>query len=172
MSPPRSNNWAALIVVAVLLWLAIGARAAVTDADVYNHLAQFEGWRDAPYQLRGVWHVGLGHNLTAHGQKVRFYSRIELESFARADIAAARQTCRTFVWCFDELPDTVQIVTMGLAFNVGRAGFAQFTGLRLALKWRAWNLAYTELGLSKWAQQVSPIRASYYLRTLRNAHDR
>lgn len=150
------------------LWLTSKAVAApVPDTEVLADLRRWEGWRDAPYRLRGQWHVGLGHNLSAHREPVRTYSRAELNAFAARDIAAARAACRQGVEGFDDLPRRVQLVALGLAFNVGRTGFMGFRHFRLALSRRAYESARTELGLSQWYRQAPAARANAYLTVLR-----
>ncbi len=171
MSPPRHNTLLSLIVVVVMLWLALRAHGApVSDAQVRNDLEHWEAWRAEPYQLDGQWHVGLGHNLSAHAQPIRPYSHVELLRFAQDDIASARGACQSLVDYFDDLPPQVQLAVIGIAYTVGRTGFSDFRGMRLALNWRKYNLAANELANSHWVKKVSPERFHAYFNAIRHAH--
>ncbi len=131
------------------------------------YLVQWEGYSLTPYRDGPGYSVGIGHSLFANREKVRPYSRAEVERFFYRDTSWVIDACRLGITGFDQLPTDVRLVCIGLAFGVGRTGFARFHQFRLALSHRAYNAAAHELGLSKWyRQQVSPARARAAYNTL------
>ena len=153
------------IPLALLSFCCSTLGAAPSVAAVRESLIKWEGYRLTPYRDpsgRAVC-VGVGHSLTAHREPVRVrYTAREVEKMLLRDIATALDTCRAAVDRFDDLPDDVQLVCLNLAFSCGRSGFMRFVNLRLALRYRAYELAASELGLSLWyRQQASPERARW-----------
>ena len=137
--------------------------AAPSLGIIRESLIKWEGYRLTPYKDGRATCVGVGHNLTARREKAKpRYTALEVERFLLRDIAAALDTCRAAVDRFDGLPDDVQLVCINVAFTCGRSGFMRFTNLRRALKYRAYELAASELGHSLWYRsQVSPARARW-----------
>jgi len=150
--------------LAILFSSSLGAAPSV--AAIRENLIKWEGYRLTPYHdpsNRAVWCVGVGHSLTAHRERVKpRYTTHEIERFLLRDIATSLDTCRVAVERFDDLPDDVQLVCINVAFSCGRAGFMRFVNLRRALRYRAYELAASELGHSLWYQkQVAPARARW-----------
>lgn len=135
------------------------AVASPTDAAYLAYLTKVEGYCTVPYQSAGDWHVGIGHDLSAHGEHPRAsYTAAEIKHLFQHDLVIAIMTCRDGVRDFDSLPNDVQLVTVGLAFNCGPLGFRRWTGFRFALGHRAFNAAASEVGQSLWARQVGASR--------------
>ncbi len=142
----------------LLLPLCVAAKP-VTHQAAFPELRKWEGYSLVPYKDGVCMSVGLGHNLTAHAQPIRPYTDAECRAFYVHDFAIAQESCRAGVTDFDNLPQNVQIVTIGLVMCVGPKGFRAFKGLRLALSRRAFNAASAEIADSKWFHQVSRARA-------------
>lgn len=158
-----------LFVAALVLSASALAASPVSYHRIRGHLIEWEGYHTSPYRDGSDWSVGVGHNLTANGQKVRkSYSRTEIEQFLIADISWALDVCRAGVRDFDDLPESAQLVAIGVAFTVGRTGFMRLHGFRTALSYRSFNAAGHELNSLKWAKQVSPNRRKQYVMTLVN----
>lgn len=159
--------------LALSLWVLLAgcasvAAAPVTLSQIRAHLTQWEGYSLVPYR-DGVnsWSVGVGHSLSANCEPVKArYSPAEVESLLLRDIAWSLDACRQGIRAFDELPERVQLVAIGVAFGVGRTGFDRFRSFRLGLSMRAFNGAAHELATSRWATQVSPQRRQHYVQTL------
>ncbi len=162
ITPPRRPMIGHLIVVAVLVWLLSGVviwGAPVSYAECRVELIKWEGYKLTPYRDGISWVVGVGHSLTANGERVRpRYSQAQIERYLAQDYAWAVDSCRANIRGFDDLPEDVQLVCINLAFTVGRTGFARFKGFCLALSYRAYNTAASQLSLSRWSHQVSSQR--------------
>lgn len=169
----RHHTFIRLVSLCVMLYLmARTLKAAPIDAaTAFTSLLVHEGFRSSPYRDPGPrkhWIVGLGHNLTANRQtRKASYTRDELMAFFDRDLAAALRGLRRDVPDFDGLPEDVQLVCLHLIWGVGPTGFSRFVNFRRALRHRFFNLAATEVALSKWHSQVSPERANWAVRTLR-----
>lgn len=167
----RQHTLMRLVLLAIILWLlhAAAFAAPVGLATIRQHLVQWEGYRLTPYKDGpNGYSVGIGHSLFANGERVKpRYTAIEVERLLLRDIAWSLDSCRTGIDRFDDLPERVQLVAIGVAFTTGRTGFIRFSGFRRALSWRAFDMAASELGRSRWYTQVSARRANAYIRTLR-----
>ncbi len=156
----------------LLLALACVASACAAPLNtdlVMVEMTLWEGHRLTPYPDAGGWSVGIGHSLTQHGEPVkRTYTRLEVRQLFYHDLAVAYEAARAGVSDFDDLPDDVRLLTLGVIWGVGPTGFERFRAFRLALSYRSYDLAANELGLSRWYQQVSPRRANAALHTLRS----
>ena len=149
------------------------ATTGLTLDQIRAHLVQWEGYRTQPYRDGPGWSVGIGHSLTQHGEQGiwhRPYTSVEIERLFRRDVAWSLDACRQGIEDFDALPIDVQLVAIGVCWGVGRTGFERFRGFRLALSYRAYDSAATELRLSRWAGQVGPNRTRAYVQTLRQAY--
>lgn len=152
----------------LFLSLLSPAFAAPSPARIRAELVKWEGYRLVPYRDGAHWSVGIGHNLTVNRQPARRYSPAEVERFFLADVSWALDACRKGISDFDDLPEQVQLVCISVAFGVGRTGFDRFRNFRLAMSYRAYDSAASELRLSKWATQVSPARRDHHIRVLRS----
>lgn len=165
--PPRAPSlW--LVGLILLILGALALRGAPVSADaIKRHLVEWEGYSLVPYRDGPGWSAGIGHSLTMHGHPVRSrYTAAQVDRWFREDVSWALDACRRGIERFDDLPHDVQIVCVGIAFGVGRTGFDRFRNLRLALSYRAYRSAASELRLSRWATQVSPVRRDYYVSVL------
>lgn len=177
MTPPRSTSLGVVIVLVTLGWLAVRGRASERDpmgitlpghSSAYLHLSHWEGYRLTAYPDRnGTWSVGVGHSLGVRPRRMT-YTAAEVQALFNHDLAIALATARECVERFDELPEQVRNVTLGLIWCCGPSGFRAWHGFILALRYRAWNGAAVELTRSRWWQEVSAERANAYLRILRS----
>jgi hypothetical protein len=99
---------------------------------------------------------------------VRNYTHQEVIDFFEQDYNQMVASARRLVVDFDKLPEPAQLVVINLMWSVGPTGFAKFKNFRLALKYRAFNLARAELIDSKWAGQVQPERLHWALASLKS----
>ncbi len=162
----------ALSVFALLCVAPLAAVAAPVPAtSVHMVLQASEGYHLKPYRdgVMGPWTVGIGHSLSARGESVKdSYTPAEIHAFFLRDLSEARNACRASVRAFDDLPESVQVVTLSLVWCVGPTGFTRFTRFRAALSDRDYAAAARELAASKWASQVSPARVRWSLSLLRS----
>lgn len=152
--------------LAFLVSLACHSALAATPEKVKEELVKWEGYHLNPYRDGDHWSVGVGHNLSARHQKVRHYSRSEIERFFQSDLKWALDICRKGVKDFDLLPEEAQTICVSLTWGVGRVGFMSFKRFRAALAARDWKKAALELRSSKWATQVSPARLENHVAAL------
>lgn len=166
-APPKGpTRWLALLVVLILTVLAMRG-APITVEQARQHLIQWEGYHLTPYRDGSSWSVGIGHNLTAHGEVKRpRYSHLEVQRMFLKDLAWSLDALRKSIRAFDDLPQDVQLVALSVVWTTGRTGFNRFTSFRRALSYRAFNGAAHELALSRWAKQVSPSRRDHHVRVL------
>lgn len=188
MTPPRSTHPIALVLLAILIWLAFAGRAraesapltvrvavpqVLTDYTTYvPALVHWEGRRNRPYRDGEGWSVGVGHSLTMNRESAiwsRPYTELEVERMLVADLSWALDAARKGVDDFDSLPIEVRRITVGIAFTVGRTGFERFVDLRRSLSRRAFDAAATSLLFSRWRTQVSRERYLAYRAVLRAA---
>jgi hypothetical protein len=152
-----------------LLCAATAYAAPVSTDHAYADLVRWEGHKLVPYRDQDGWSVGVGHALTMHGEPVkRSYTRAEVYQLFLHDFAVSKEVCRAGIRDFDRLPEDVQLVALGLAWGVGPTGFMRFRSFRLALSYRAYEAAVTELATSRWARQVSAARLNAAIHVLRS----
>lgn len=158
-----------LLFVVLCLCATITRAAPVFIDRAWREMVKWEGNKTTPYRDAGGWSVGVGHNLTAHGQPVKSaYTRAEVYQLFLHDLAVSLEAARAGVRDFDDLPQDVQLVVLGVIWGVGPTGFTRFHSFRLALSYRAYSSATTELASSKWARQVSAARYNVAIRVLRS----
>lgn len=158
---------ATLFIVLSLLGGPLAAAPSV--ATVRAHLIEHEGYRLTPYRDGPGYSVGIGHSLSANGERVKQrYTRAEVERLFLRDYAWALDSVRKGIRDFDDLPERAQLVALGVAWTTGRVGFERFIDFCRCLGYRAFDSAAIELRLSKWATQVSPKRVAAYVQILRS----
>ncbi len=145
------------LLVILCLFLAPCAYAQ-SYAELRAHVISEEGYRFKPYLLRGQWHVGVGHKLSAPGRPL---VRYEIEHLLAKDLKVAGDAAYSHVKHFSRHPKPVRIMLVGLAYTVGPTGFRQFVLFRAAIDAYDYRLAAYELGASDWARQL-PSRATRY----------
>lgn len=157
----------------LLLLLPVSLQAHPVSLDsVWRHLVAYEGYRERPYRDGSGWSVGVGHSLTANRERAvwsRPYTHGEIVGLFHRDLSWAVDACRAGVARFDELPEAAQLVALGVAWTVGRTGFAGMQSFRACLSRRDFTGASRALGRSRWHTQVGPIRAQAYRNDLMNA---
>lgn len=131
---------------------------AQTRQEYRAFLVANEGYSLTPYLSANETHVGIGH-LLKPGERHGRYTAAQVETLFNADLDYAVQSCRLAFVRFDELPKDVRLALVSLSFTVGRRGLLDFVNLRLAITYRAYQLAAAELADSRWWGQVSPGRA-------------
>jgi lysozyme len=116
--------------------------------NIFDQLVRDEGTRYTAYQdSRGVWTLGIGHNLSVP------ISHDAARQILRDDVLAADTSCRQLpIW--RELSEARQGVLVNMAFNLGFAGLMQFRGMYQALEAADYPAAAREMLASRWATQV------------------
>ncbi len=169
MPPPLPSRRRQILLCAIVLVVLGGLAlrgAPVSLADIRASLLRFEGYTLTPYRDGPAYSVGVGHNLTANGQKARHYTPIEVEAFLLRDVSWSIDCCRSGVAGFDDLPPPIQLAVIHVAFGCGRVGFHRFYAFRSALSRRSYPQAARQLAASRWASQVSPARRDWALTAL------
>lgn len=154
-----------------LLSLALfpSLRASPSLETYKREMIKWEGIKFAPYADGKCFTSGIGHNLNAHREKLKpRYSTLEVDRWFYKDLSLALDAANAGIRDFDDLPDEVQLMVIGLIWTVGPTGFKRFINLRRALSWRAYEAAAIELLDSKWATQVSPARVRHYRHILQS----
>ncbi len=169
--PLHTHTLVKLVSFAAIVWLlfsALTSRGESLNVDAARtYLTRYEGYRLTAYEDREwTWSAGIGHSLGYGPPRRMTYTRAEVEAWFQSDLRVALAAARVSVRDFDQLPQDVQLVVVGLIWCVGPTGFAQFKDFRLALSHKAYNAAHISLALSKWAQQVGPARRNDALRVL------
>ena len=138
---------------------------------MYDHdkllreLERDEGLRLKPYQdSLGIWTVGVGHNLEAHGLPLHMiigllekhglpheYSDELLEGHIEDALLGLT---RLWVGWKEELSDVRQRVLINMYFNLGESRFGRFPKFWAALKEGNYEEAALQMMESKWAKQV------------------
>lgn len=121
-----------------------------------------EGKRLHLYQdEKGNWTIGYGYNLSANPIPENVADLLLLTS-----TQVAEQDCQEAVSNFDSLSDVRQAVLIGMAFNLGRQGFGEFTTFFDLIEAGDFSAASDDL-LKSLAAQESPARYQRYAEALR-----
>lgn len=158
-----------LLAIAILLFS--GCDSEKYYYNLYKkELVKHEGYRNNVYRDRlGNLTVGIGH-LIINDISVKegdYYSDFEVERLFQQDLKVALQIAREYVLEFDQKPEPIQIVLVGLAFNLGETRFGKFKKFIEAVNNRDYVTASKEIRNSKYYRQV-PTRAEYYIQLLLN----
>lgn len=139
-----------------LIVFAIGLNAAAqTPADYKTFIQQWEGCKHTPYRDTNGWTVGIGHSLTAKGEKVEsYYTTQQIDTFFYQDLDGCLKSARRIIPAFDTLPTNAKLVVVSLIFNLGENGFVKFKKFIRAVNSRNFMLASDELKDSVWFNQV------------------
>lgn len=119
-----------------------------------------EGCRLTAYKdSRGVWTIGWGYNLEAHG-----YARDECEGLTwtqqQADAALADEIQAVLAeldrrWPkWRDLDEVRQAAVVSSVYQLGAPGAAKFVSTIRALTDRNWSAAAVQMSASRWAQQT------------------
>lgn len=149
------------LIALCLLAAALPGRAQ-SYTELRVHIVVEEGYSLKPYVLRGVYHVGIGHRV--YGVP-RTLTKREVEHLFAADLKKAGDTVYVSTLRFSRHPKVVRVMLVSLAFNVGTAGYLDFTRFRAAIDARDYRTAARELQASNWARQL-PNRAARYIAAL------
>ena len=113
-----------------------------------EQLYRDEGCKDKAYlDTEGHWTIGVGHNL-----EVPLPPAI-LDLILEHDIRRARRACESLPE-YANLSPVRRGVLENMVFNLGLAGFMEFTRMRQALALGDYREAAKEMLDSKWARQV------------------
>lgn len=157
--------------VMLLMVLPVKAKP-LTEPEIQSYitfLKEYEGFSAEVYtDSYGDLCVGIGHNLSAHRQvtKQRYYNIRQINRFFNTDLEEALVTAHSCVWNFDQQPEVIQRLIVGVIWTVGDQGFRKFYKFRLALGKNDYRLAASELRHSLWFTQVQEERSRDYITLL------
>lgn len=128
---------------------------------------QHEGYRLAAYQdSKGIWTVGIGHNLQAHGLpwvqcvdpstydwSATTITPQQAEDLFRVDIKGALADCAALPY-WDALNDSQKLAIADMMFNMGQPTFATFTTFNRLMLAGTYDAAANDLAGTLWARQV------------------
>ena len=117
-----------------------------------EQLMRDEGLRLKAYQdSRGVWTIGVGHNLEA-----RAIPREAAVLIFEADLAdTILDVGKALPWVAT-LDEPRRAAVLNMAFNLGVAGLLEFRRALAAMQRQEWAEAAKEMLDSDWATQVGP----------------
>jgi lysozyme len=141
-----------------------GRAAIVTISSVAELVELHEGRKNFAYQdTRGIWTVGVGHNLQAKPLKDDAITLIR-----DGDIQDARTACEAiFPGLFATFSEPRQAALIDMVFQLGPAGVHGFSGMIAAIQIGDWDTAAADALASRWAQQT-PARAQMNAEILRS----
>lgn len=127
-------------------------------------LAEDEGKRLEMYQdSKGIWTVGIGHNLEENG-----ISEAVCSLMFKEDIDLARLDAMKFSW-YSKLNDPRRSVILSLIFNMGLTRFSKFKKTIGYLEQGLYQSASIELKDSKWYRKdVSKHRSERLIEMMRS----
>ena len=126
-------------------------------------LKRDEGVKAQAYQdSKGIWTVGVGHNL-----QTKPLSQAAIEQILSDDIADAVREAHALVPGLDTLDNVRQRVLVNMAFNLGQGTLSHFVKFLAAVHAQDWKTAATEMSTSAWAAQVGmrAVRLEAMIRT-------
>lgn len=129
-------------------------------------LVEHEGQRLERYDIDGVPHIGIGHNIIGRdlSDETLEFLGVEDENdlqvltdeqcsyLFQKDLDVVLNDCAHFFPDFDELSDVRQEVIVMMLFNLGMVRFARFKQLIAAIYDKNWNKAAAEIMDSKAAR--------------------
>lgn len=124
--------------------------AALKKALLHDEGFELKAYQDS----KGIWTIGVGRNL----ERLQI-SKETAEEWLEEDIQRVMQWMARFPW-FAELNAVRQNVVVNMGFELGQSrfnGFQKFIGF---LARQNYQLASSEMMVSKWAQSDSPRRAA------------
>lgn len=146
----------------ILLLVSSLSCAAQSLDEIKTYVRAAEGCSLVSYQLRGEWHIGVGHRLNAWHPSI---STARADRYLMTDLTWAMRAAFQLVPSFETQPKSVRLMIIALVFNTGADGFARFVGFRRALGARDYRAAARELRMSLWSRQLER-RASTYIAIL------
>lgn len=136
--------------------------------DVRKQIEGFEGRRSAAYPdplTRGSpWTIGVGHT----GPEVRadsYWTEEQIDAALTTDILRATNGLMLAYPWFASLNDPRQAVLVGMAFQMGLGGLAEFKHMLAAVRDEHWADAAQQMHLSNWYRQT-PDRAGRLARQM------
>ncbi len=158
-------------VVVVLIYVSAVLAVDIDKSKLKSQLIKHEGKRSKVYKdSEGIPTIGVGFNLSRNDAKAKIedlgidYNKVltgdqeltdaQIDKLLTADIEVAIAGARSVVKNFDSLSDVRKRVVSDMVFNLGKAGFSQFTKMISAIEERNFDDAAKEMKNSKWCSQV------------------
>lgn len=143
--------------LALLLLILTGATVrAQSLQEVRTYIVQEEGVRLTAYRDRGAYAIGVGHSTRAPLPSI---TQAEAERLLTVDVERAYLAALRLTPRFESQPQTVRLLIISLAFELGDTGYARFIAFRRAIDRHDYRAAACHLHHSLWARQV-PGRAA------------
>lgn len=119
-----------------------------------------EGKRNKAYQdSRGIWTIGIGHNLEADGfspeeARLQVWTDDQISTQLEKDIREALEGIDLKLPWTNSLDDNRHAVIVGMAFQLGLDGLLKFKNTLRAVQEGRWQLAHDNMLQSRWASQA------------------
>lgn len=143
----------------------------ITAQELVPYITYWEGYRERPYKdSRGIWTVGVGFNLEARGDRLRFapfkttaeaviqgrrqLTRREIELLLQEEITHSLNAAKRLVPNLSVHPRTIQAIVVDMVYNLGERGFRNFVNARAALREKNYQKFADEIEDSRWFSQV------------------
>lgn len=160
-----------------------GTGQVIPASSLIEYVTHWEGYREQPYKdSRGIWTVGVGFNLEAHGARLtrppfnttaqavisgqRRLTRPEIELLLREELDSARNAAIRMHSDLGAHPPEIQAIVIDLIYNVGEAGWRGFVNTRAALNRKDYEGFANGLQNSRWYGQVGR-RSQAHVNTVR-----
>jgi len=113
-------------------------------------LRRHEGYEKFPYKCTaGKTTIGIGHNLDDNGLPDHI-----IQALFEYDIEQIANELSDRLEFFERLPETIQIVLLDMAFNLGVPRLMKFKKMLRFAELGEWFGVYQQMLDSKWAKQV------------------
>lgn len=159
-----------------------GTGQVIPASSLIDYVTHWEGYREQPYRdSRGIWTVGVGFNLEAHGARLtrppfnttaqavisgqRRLTRQEIELLLREELESARNAAIRMHPDLGTHPPEIQAIVIDLIYNVGEAGWRGFRNTRAALDRKDYARFAQGLRNSRWYGQVGR-RSKHHVETV------
>lgn len=130
-------------------------------------LSRDEGVESMAYKdIMGIWSVGKGRNLEAHGLPIEILVDVieraggltltEIDAVCDVDILEAESVLNSLYHGWRDISDVRQRVLLNMSFNMGPTVFAKFVKFWAAVHRQDWMEAGREMEDSAWWGQVGP----------------
>lgn len=135
----------------------------MTTANLEPDLIRDEGERAKAYRdSRGVWTIGIGHNIEADPGLVPQLQHLiddgidrpAIDALFAHDVSGAKLQLSLHLPWWSQLDDIRQDVMVNMTFNMGMATLLEFHNTLAAIEARDWQRASVGMLASDWDKQV------------------
>lgn len=133
----------------IVLLLLMASPCLAVDNYIKNH----EGFSLETYYVKGIPHIGYGHNCYIRPTPEKI-TKAEAERLFKTDIEVATENAMRLFKTYHLQPKPVRKVLVDMTYNMGYTKFKKWVKFRRAINNKQYCVAVSILKRSKWRRQV------------------